>query len=406
MWEKGLTQNALDVFERISKLDCVKDFHLCGTTGIALQLNHRVCDSLDFELLTVQDGNDKSKILDQARIIKELKSEFGTVIKEDGATDNHLACYVGEHVKLSFNKSQYKVPALNEVNILNNLKSVSLQDLLGMKLFDLTKRFKFRDYYDIYSLLKGGCSLEDAILYTVKFSRYENKSGYIISALLLKEVYDDSAKEEPFDYVELKAKYKVNAYRIYKFIESKLLSDVRIENLKRGLAMPKPIGKLFYETIMNLDDARLFHIMDRLPVFEGLQTAEDKINFLKELLSSVGVNAVPYDYTNPYLLEVRKGKDIKSLSRIDEILSERTTYQMLNAELKKQYDLIKATKELQIEDSIKATLVATCNTRIEDLKNQQRNDLRHFWEFEGAERWEKKIKINLLGFSEAGNNMK
>ena len=184
------------------------------------------------------------------------------------------------------------------------------------------------------------------------------------------------------------------------------MSDVRIENLKRGLAMPKPIGKLFYETIMNLDDARLFHIMDRLPVFEGLQTAEDKINFLKELLSSVGVNAVPYDYTNPYLLEVRKGKDIKSLSRIDEILSERTTYQMLNAELKKQYDLIKATKELQIEDSIKATLVATCNTRIEDLKNQQRNDLRHFWEFEGAERWEKKIKINLLGFSEAGNNMK
>ena len=355
MWEKGLTQNALDVFERISKLDCVRYFHLCGTTGIALQLNHRVCDSLDFELLTVQDGNDKSKILDQARIIN------------------------------IFNRVAPQLARLTP------LTSVSLQALLGMKLVDLTKRFKFRDYYDIYSLLKGGCSLEDAILYTVKFSRYENKSGYIISALLLKEVYDDSAKEEPFDYVELKAKYKVNAYRIYKFIESKLLSDVRIENLKRGLAMPKPIGKLFYETIMNLDDARLFHIMDRLPVFEGLQTAEDKINFLKELLSSVGVNAVPYDYTNPYLLEVRKGKDIKSLSRIDEILSERTTYQMLNAELKKQYDLIKATKELQIEDSIKATLVATCNTRIEDLKNQQRNDLRHFWEFEGAERWEKRI---------------
>ena len=61
MWKEGLTQNTLEVFERISKLDFVKDFHLCGGTGIALQLNHRFSEDLDFELLTVQGKSEKEK---------------------------------------------------------------------------------------------------------------------------------------------------------------------------------------------------------------------------------------------------------------------------------------------------------------------------------------------------------
>ena len=38
----------------------------------------------------------------------------------------------------------------------NNLKTPTLQELLGMKLFALCVRTVFRDYYDIYCLLEAG----------------------------------------------------------------------------------------------------------------------------------------------------------------------------------------------------------------------------------------------------------
>ena len=51
MWRNGLRGNTLQVFDQISRLDCIKDLYLCGGTGISLLLQHRQSEDLDFELL-------------------------------------------------------------------------------------------------------------------------------------------------------------------------------------------------------------------------------------------------------------------------------------------------------------------------------------------------------------------
>ena len=53
----------------------------------------------------------------------------------------------------------------------NNLKTPTLQELLGMKLFALCVRTVFRDYYDIYCLLEAGCKLDEAAVYNYLLSR-------------------------------------------------------------------------------------------------------------------------------------------------------------------------------------------------------------------------------------------
>lgn len=76
MWQKGVTSNTLEVFEEISKLECLKDFHLCGGTGISIQLNHRLSEDLYFEILSYRVP---LKELDSASVISELKCKFGNI---------------------------------------------------------------------------------------------------------------------------------------------------------------------------------------------------------------------------------------------------------------------------------------------------------------------------------------
>jgi hypothetical protein len=45
---KGLSQHTEEVFEQISKMECVKNYTLIGGTALALQLGHRLSEDLDF----------------------------------------------------------------------------------------------------------------------------------------------------------------------------------------------------------------------------------------------------------------------------------------------------------------------------------------------------------------------
>ena len=47
----GLTPATQEVFEQVSQLNCIKDLFLCGGTGQSLQMNHRLSEDLDFELI-------------------------------------------------------------------------------------------------------------------------------------------------------------------------------------------------------------------------------------------------------------------------------------------------------------------------------------------------------------------
>lgn len=384
MWKEGLTLNTLEVFEKISKLECIKGFHLCGGTGIALQLNHRYSEDLDFEMLTVQGKKEQSKSLNHDQIVAELKSLFDDFKMGKVVTADHFDCLVGDHVKLSFYKPQNKVPVLNEVCIINNLKTVSPQDALGMKLYVITQRSKFRDYYDIYSLLKDGCSLSEGIQYALKFSRYNISSKNIVSKLMSDGVFVKTNKEGHFEFDELKSKYHVDASQIRDYIEEKL-RQVQIKKIKIDTTAYKSIGRLFYETLRTLDDIQLSSVLDKLLEYKKTDSVDHRLEFTTDLLLSVGVKVVPYDSTSDDLLQIRREKDIESIPRIDSIFSEFQVFQKLNDEIKKQNDVIEKTHTLQIDSSMKETIINNCLSQIDGIQ-EQKQKLLCLKEFERAEK--------------------
>ena len=195
MWRKGLCGNTLEVFDKISQLNCIKDLYLCGGTGISLLLQHRQSEDLDFELLNYRGD---IKQLDLSGISNEIVSVFPDCQREI-LGNQHVQFYVGDHVKLSFFAPQNRVPALHTGFTYNNLKTVDAQDALGMKLFTITVRSLYRDYYDIYSLLKAGYSFEEGLDYALKFTRHQVHSKAILSALITPTLYP---KPQDFDLMQ------------------------------------------------------------------------------------------------------------------------------------------------------------------------------------------------------------
>ena len=202
MWRNGLRENTLEVFDKVSQLNCIKDLYLCGGTGISLLLQHRQSEDLDFELLNYRG---EIKHLDVSGISNEIVSVFPNCQREL-LGQQHILFYVGDHVKLSFFAPQNRVPALHTGFTYNNLKTVDAQDALGMKLFTITVRSLYRDYYDIYSLLQAGYSFEEGLDYALKFTRHQVHSKAVLSALITPTLYP-----KPQDFELMQPKYNVSA---------------------------------------------------------------------------------------------------------------------------------------------------------------------------------------------------
>ena len=175
MWRNGLRNNTLQVFEKVSRLDCIKNLYLCGGTGISLLLQHRQSEDLDFELLNYRGD---IRHLDVSSISNEIISVFPKCRREI-LGPQHIQFYVGDDVKLSFFEPKNRIPALHIGFTYNNLKTVDAQDALGMKLFTITVRSLYRDYYDIYSLLKAGYSFEVGLDYAQTFTRHHHSKAVL-----------------------------------------------------------------------------------------------------------------------------------------------------------------------------------------------------------------------------------
>lgn len=194
----GLTEKTLEVFDAVSRLDCIKGLYLCGGTGQSIQQNHRLSEDLDFELIGIRRERPS---LDLSGIINEINSVFPGA-KEEFLGEDHLQMFINKGaVKLSFYRPENPVKAIHDGLTYRNLKAPNLQDLLGMKVYTVCLRSTFRDYYDIYCLLEAGCKLEEAISYASYLSRHRIKSKYMYARLLSPGLY---AKE---DFARMHPKY-------------------------------------------------------------------------------------------------------------------------------------------------------------------------------------------------------
>jgi hypothetical protein len=209
-WRLGLKQETIPVFEAVSQMEVIKGLYLCGGTAQSLQMRHRTSEDLDFELLGLRK---ERPMLDFSAISNEVSSVFPDCRKEF-LSKNQLQIFVNGNVKLSFFRPENSVPELGKGFVYNNIVTPSLQELLGMKLFTIAVRSAFRDYYDIYALLKEGYDLAKGVEYAGKFSRHTIHSKFIYSILLNENYFH---KPEGFSLLE--PKYNISTKDIADFIQ-------------------------------------------------------------------------------------------------------------------------------------------------------------------------------------------
>ncbi len=146
MHEEVLKQEQLNLLPLLKLFN--KEFYLVGGTAVALQIGHRY--SIDFDLFTYNNIKRKS--------IKNLleKNNFSiqNVLFEDSI---QLHCIIN-HVKVTFFQFPYKIKA--EINFKNIIKIPDLLTLSAMKAFALGSRGKWKDYVDLFFILKNYLSFE------------------------------------------------------------------------------------------------------------------------------------------------------------------------------------------------------------------------------------------------------
>lgn len=214
---KGLTPATKEVFGQVSQLECIKGLFLCGGTGQSLQMNHRLSEDLDFELIGLRK---ERPALDFSAIIEEISATFPDA-KVEILGDDHFLIFINDgKVKLSFYRPENPVKTMKVGWQYNNLKIPTLQELLGMKLYAICMRTVFRDYYDIYCLLKAGCDLDEAISYASYLSRHTIRSKTMYTRLLSPQLF---RKGE--DFRRMSPKEDVSAEEIRDYVKATMEKD-------------------------------------------------------------------------------------------------------------------------------------------------------------------------------------
>jgi len=119
-------------------------FYLSGGTSLALQIGHR--DSIDFDFFTKEN-------IDTAKLFEELKSIFeNKKIAKVQEEKNTLTVILENTIKLSFFTYKYKL--LQKPIQVENLQLASIEDIGCMKLSAIVSRATFKDYVDLFFILK------------------------------------------------------------------------------------------------------------------------------------------------------------------------------------------------------------------------------------------------------------
>lgn len=175
----GLAPHTSDIFEAISRLECIRQYVLVGGTALSLQLGTRQSEDLDF--MSWRKSRAEKREVDWPTIKKELAT-IGNIDSCDILDIDHVE-FVVSGVKLSFYANPNSSPLKQEIAYLNNLRLADKTAIGAMKMEVMLRRSKFRDYYDIYSLIEDGVELSEMIGIALKYSGHRLKSKNLIAML-------------------------------------------------------------------------------------------------------------------------------------------------------------------------------------------------------------------------------
>lgn len=136
---RAVDKTLLRILEQLMQSDELKNFYLVGGTALALQLGHR--KSIDIDLFSHDH-------FDSAIIADYLNDTFEVHSLE--VSKNLVRCFI-DNIKIDILSHRYNL--VEAINISNNIRIASLQDLAAMKLNAITNRGMKKDFWDLGTLL-------------------------------------------------------------------------------------------------------------------------------------------------------------------------------------------------------------------------------------------------------------
>lgn len=217
---KGLAVHTEKIFESISKLKSINEYVLIGGTALSLQLGHRLSEDLDF-CKWKKSNNNKEEVAWYS-IEKELDS-IGNIQAKD-IIDLNQANFILNDVKLSFyaNNLNKQPSNSNIISFKNNIRLMDIKTIGIMKIEVMLRRSTFRDYYDLYSILKEGINFSELVEGALKYSGHKLKTKDILAIL---SNGDRFIKDDKFENLNPKYEITVNQIQDYMIKEIKKYNE-------------------------------------------------------------------------------------------------------------------------------------------------------------------------------------
>ena len=206
----GLSPQTLEVINAIKDSDLFSEYLLIGGTALSMQIQNRLSEDLDFCKWQDNPGI-SSKEIDWP-VIEKFLGKLGSVRTE--VLDLFQVNFVIKDVKLTFYSNSITTYSEIENGPLFGKIRLPTVDSIGiMKLEVLSRRNVFRDYYDIYSILKENISLKELIFKAGRYSRHRMTTKSMLSIISEGTRF---SKEENFSL--LSPKYNLTSNDIQSYI--------------------------------------------------------------------------------------------------------------------------------------------------------------------------------------------
>jgi len=144
MYLEALTNSARRLFPKLASFE---QFYLAGGTALALQLGHRL--SVDFDLFT--DSEIPVSFLQKVRRVFSDSSCAVIVNNADELT------VFADNVKITFLRYPYSL--LRDLVSFKGISMLAVPEIAATKAYTIGRRGSFKDYIDLYWVLKGKRSL-------------------------------------------------------------------------------------------------------------------------------------------------------------------------------------------------------------------------------------------------------
>jgi predicted nucleotidyltransferase component of viral defense system len=216
-----------------SKRRFLDNFVLVGGSALALRIGHRESEDLDFFSYT--DWFNTETISEIRDLLNKSTSSLG--IAHDDQFDIKL-----NGVKVTFvptgKYSEWRfLKPTSQDNKVGRIYVATIEQIAGMKAYTITRRAKFRDYYDLYVLVKDYMTLDElfqhakALLLGITWQVFCNALTYI-----------ETIQEEHINH--LKPKFKVTLTEIKEFFENEIAKYSENNLTNKTISIEKKISTI------------------------------------------------------------------------------------------------------------------------------------------------------------------